>query len=280
MVLLREGEQPMPKSEVDPLFGPPAEKRIELKRAPLTGVLAQLRFAEIFSIQKREFVAPFQEMIRHAYPLAEAQPALSVQVAEGNAPSLKETTTWRFSDPERTWAISLAPDFVAFQTKNYTNRVEFKERLGEVLEAMAKTINPTVVTRTGVRFVNQIVPPQMEVLGELFVPQIGSFSSSVLREHIQHSLTEALCNTKEGNLLLRWGLMPARATHDLGLLPPIEEKSWIFDLDSFRDHQPAPIPFDPESAANLVYELATRINTFFYWAAQPKLIEVFGGEEV
>lgn len=268
----------MPKSEVDPLFGPPAGKRIELKRAPLTGVLAQLRFAEIFSIQKREFIAQFQELIRHAYPLAEAQPALSVQVGEGNAPSLKQTTTWRFSDAEKVWAISLAPDFLAFQTKTYTNRVDFKNRLRHVLEAMAKTINPTVVTRTGVRCVNQIVEPEMNILRQLFRPEIGSFSSSELKEHIQHSLTEALCNTKEGHLLLRWGLMPANASHDLGLLPPIEKKSWIFDLDSFRDHA-TPVPFDPDTGSELVYELATRINTFFYWAAQPKLIEAFGGEE-
>lgn len=268
----------MPKTEVDPLFGRPEEKRIQLKRAPLTGVLAQLRFAEIFSIQKREFIAQFQERIRHSYPLAEAQPALSVQVGEGNAPSLKQTTTWRFSDPERVWAISLAPDFLAFETKKYTSRVDFKNRLRFVLDAMAETINPTVVTRTGIRCVNQIVQPEMNILRQLFRPEIGSFSSSELKDQIEHSLTEALCKTKEGMLLLRWGLMPARASHDLGLLPPIEEKSWIFDLDSFRDHQPA-VPFDPEVSSNLVYELATRLNTFFYWAAQPKLIETFGGEE-
>mgnify|MGYP001227902713 CR=1 FL=1 len=269
----------MPDIEVeDPLFGRPNGKRMELAQAPLTAVIAQVRFPEIFSIQKKEFVAQFQERIRGAYPFANTQAAVSVQVGEGNAPSLKQTTTWRFSDAKHEWAISLGPSFLAFQTSKYTNRIDFTNRLREVFIAMAETINPAVVTRTGIRYVNQIRSPEMAFLRELFRPEIGSFSSSGLKEHIEHSLTEALCNTAEGKLLLRWGLMPPGASHDLGLLAPIEERSWIFDLDGFSDH-PVPLPFDPETTTKLVYELATRINMVFYWAARQKLVDTFGGKE-
>lgn len=72
--------------------------------------------------------------------------------------------------------------------------------------------------------------------------------------------------------------MPSGASHDLGLLAPIDEKSWIFDLDGFSDHL-VPLPFDPEATTKLVYELATRINTVFYWAANQKLVDTFGGKE-
>lgn len=262
----------------DPLFGPPPEKRTELARAPLTGVLTQLRFGEIFSIQKRDFIAPFQEIIRQSYPLTDEQAAVSIQVGEGNAPTVKSSKFWKFSDAEKVWTISLAPDFLSLETKRYSNRVEFRDRLREVLEALAKSIRPTLVTRTGVRYVNRLIEPEISMLRDLFYDEIGSFSSSSLRQHIHHSLTEALCETKEGKLLVRWGLMPANASPDPGLLPPIELKSWVFDMDSFRDQQPAPVPFHPAELSDLVYALATRANTFFYWAARPRLIEVFGGE--
>lgn len=268
----------MSRSDNDPLFGPPPEKRTELARAPLTGVLTQLRFGEIFSMQKREFIAPFQELIRQSYPLTDQQAAVSIQVGEGNAPTLKQTVSWKFSDAAKVWTISLAPDFLSLETKQYSTRVEFRDRLREVLEAMAVSIRPPLVTRTGVRYVNRLLEPEIGMLRELFRAEIGSFSSSALREHIQHSLTEALCETQEGKLLVRWGLMPGGASPDLGLLPPINAKSWVFDLDSFCEHQPVPAQFDPVALSDLVYDLATRVNTFFYWAALPKLIDVFGGK--
>lgn len=261
--------------EDDPLFGPSRPRRTELRRAPLTGVIAQLRFPEIFSIQKKEFTAAFQEKVRNSYPFAEEQHALSVQMGDG-APSIKNATRWKFSDPEKIWTISLAPDFLALETKVYTSRPDFAERLRYILDAMNATIRPTIVTRTGVRYVNRIREPEIDFLRELFRAEIGSFSSSPLKKHIEHSLTEALCRTQEGKLLLRWGLMPAGASHDLGLAPPIESVSWIFDLDSFVDQQS--VPFEPKLLTETAHALATRINTFFYWAAQDKLLEVFGGE--
>ncbi len=267
----------MQAQDADPLFGPPQPKRIELRRAPLTGVLAQLRFAEIFSIQKRDFIASFQEEIRRTYPLTEEEQALSVQVGVGNAPALKNTSIWKFSDAEKIWTVTLAPDFLALETKRYTDRADFRHRLRTILDALASTIRPTVVTRAGVRYVNRIVAPEMDRLRELLKPEIGSFSSSELRPRIRHSLTEALCETAEGMLLLRWGLMAAGASHDVGLLPPISARSWMFDLDSFREFEDTPAPFDPDRLSELIFSLATRVNTFFYWAASPKLIETFDG---
>lgn len=266
----------MAERDLDPLVGGPAP-RIVLSRSPLTGVVAQLRFAEIFLLQKQDFVAPFQDRIRRAgYPLPQQEKSISIQVADG-APALKTGTTWKFSDAENVWTITLASDFVALATNAYTSREDFKRRFSDILEAMAETIAPTLVTRIGVRYVNRISGPQLSQLHELFRPEIASFSASTLRDRIERSLTEALCKTKEGELLLRWGVMPETASHDLTMLPPIKERSWILDLDAFSEYQP-PQVFDPSAAVARVYELATRANTFFYWAVKDKFVEVFGGK--
>lgn len=264
----------MADSHHDPLFAS-AGDRVQLKHPPLTAVVTQIRFGEIFSIQKKEFIAGFQETIRRTYPLTQEEQSLGVEIADGT-PSVKKMTAWKFADTAQTWRVTLASDFISLETKQYESRPDFRDRLAEVLKALQETIGPDVVTRTGVRYVNRIVPPQLDVLRDLLRDEIGSFSTSLdIRQHIQHSLTEALCATAEGKLLLRWGWMPEKASHDLGLMPPVEYKTWMLDIDSFSEHQP-PAPFDAEKAADLVYLLASRVNTFLQWAAKDKFFEVYG----
>ena len=49
-------------------FAGPEPQEVYLPEAPLVKVLCQIRFPTIASIDKKEFIAPFQEAIRHNYP--------------------------------------------------------------------------------------------------------------------------------------------------------------------------------------------------------------------
>ena len=52
----------------NPFVGP-VPPTVHLPNSPLTSVLVQVKFPEILSIAKTEFIADFQESIRADYPL-------------------------------------------------------------------------------------------------------------------------------------------------------------------------------------------------------------------
>jgi uncharacterized protein (TIGR04255 family) len=89
-------------------------------------------------------------------------------------------------------------------------------------------------------------------------------------------MNEAFCVTKEGNLLARWGFMPENHSHDPEMMPPIKQRSWFLDIDSFRE-EPQFASFDAEEISNLAHALATRSYAFFRWAVTDKLLREYGG---
>ena len=87
-------------------------------------------------------------------------------------------------------------------------------------------------------------------------------------------MNEAFCVTKEGNLLARWGFMPADHTHDPEMMPAINQPSWFLDIDSFRE-EPQFASFDAAEISNLAHDLATRSYAFFRWAVTDKLLREY-----
>ena len=80
---------------------PPSE--VPLRDAPLVRVISQLRFPPVLSIEKRDFVAPFQEEIRPDYPNLRPEKTRGVVLGpQGVVPGPKQVV-WRFSDASGQW---------------------------------------------------------------------------------------------------------------------------------------------------------------------------------
>ncbi|HOU92491.1 MAG TPA: TIGR04255 family protein, partial [Polyangiaceae bacterium] len=81
----------------NPLTAPlPAE--VPLPDAPLVRVIGQVRFPPVLSLEKREFIAPFQEAIRSTYPVLRPEQTQGIVLGpQGVAPGPKQIA-WRFSD--------------------------------------------------------------------------------------------------------------------------------------------------------------------------------------
>src|SRR2546428_4108943 len=91
-----------------------APREIWLPKAPLVRVITRINFPAVVSIGKPEFIAPFQEALRSVYPVLRPEQALGLifsGFAAGVAPAPQTQTTWRFSDPENSWRVALAPNF-------------------------------------------------------------------------------------------------------------------------------------------------------------------------
>ncbi|MGO1079764.1 TIGR04255 family protein [Inquilinus sp. CA228] len=260
----------------DPLFGA-ERKEIPLAAAPLARVVAQVRFAEIVSIEKRAFIAEFQEAIRGDYPRFAGE-EVQVVVGVGMQPDIRRDQIWRFYDDQGIWRVSLTSNFVALETTAYESRSDFMERFRAVLDALARTIAPTHVNRIGVRYVDHIRSPHSDDMDEMVNPQMLGLVTSDLREHIQHSISETLCEVAEGQLLARWGLLPPDGTHDPAVMPAADKQSWFLDLDVFQEHGRESVPYDSARLQAVGLALATRAYSFFRWATTDKFISAYGGK--
>lgn len=267
----------VPEPDWNPMISePPSE--VPLPNAPLVRVLAQLRFSEILSIEKREFVAPFQEALREQYPMLKHEKTQNIIMGpKGPSVSASASGVWRFSDLESGWRVSLSPDFVALETSSYTSRDDFIARLSDVLEMLAETIGPKVIERLGVRYIDRVESPHFEKVRSLIREPILGVGSTQLWEELRHSISESVFGIAETNAALkaRWGVLPAQATIDPAVFEPIDSPSWLLDLDAFRQEQRV---FDPEELSAEARRYAERIYSFFRWAVTDEFLKAYGGE--
>ena len=264
-------------STEDPLAGP-VPPTVFLQNTPLTNVLVQVRFPEILSIAKAEFVADFQERIRHDYLLhyLEQHPVLE---PGGNAARLNPIPHWRFLDSKRQWRLSLATSFIALETRAYQGRSDFTRRAEAVMRALSETIEPRMTTRVGVRYVNRVHGAHYDQLPRFVRPEMLGLHTRLSREKIERSLHEAVGKTDAGTMVSRWGLMPANQTHEPGLMPPVSSPSWFLDIDVHNGFEP-PEDFDAGEISARVKKLATRAYGFFRWTVNDDFLEARGGKNI
>ncbi len=249
---------------------------VHLPDTPLTGVLVRVQFPEILSIAKTEFIADFHERIRTDYPLhhLEQTPVLEF----GNdGPRAGTIPNWRFYDADSQWRLSLATGFVALETRAYQSRLDLIGRANAVLQALSDTIKPGLTTRVGVRYVDQIHGPHWERLSSFVRPEILGLYREDYRESLNQTLNEIVCKTDAGDMIARWGFMPANQTHEPGLMPPISVSSWFLDIDVYNEFA-QPEDFDTEAIKTRITNLATRAYGFFRWAMNDQFLIACGGE--
>jgi uncharacterized protein (TIGR04255 family) len=257
----------------DPFTGPlPAE--VPLAHAPLVRVLTQIRFPEILAIEKKEFVAPFQEEIRSIYPVLRQEQGRSIIFSpEGINPG-KPETAWRFGDKKNEWRLSLTPSFVSLETTKYGSRNEFIARLDVVLAALIKHVHPAMVDRIGVRYIDRVEGPAFERLSALVRPEVLGLKASNLDGTIMHCVQETAFELGPFQLLARSAVVPPNATPDPTVVEPVDGPSWLLDLDMFSTQS---VPFESQAVVQQVKLLSERTYAFFRWAVTDEFLKEYGG---
>lgn len=260
---------------LDPLTsGPPTE--IPLRNAPLVRVVAAVRFPIIAAIEQRGFMTAFQEAIRAEYPVLRPETTKGVVVGPQGVAAMPEQTIWRFADVEGAWRVSLAPDFMALETTAYRSRQDFLDRLKEAVDALDEHVQPKVIDRFGVRYIDRITGQAADEIVRLVRPEVSGIATSVLAPHVQHAISEVLLNAgDDAGMLARWGRLPPNATVDPSAMEPVAERSWILDIDMFSSK---PSRFEPDQLLNKAGQFAERIYTFFRWVVTEEFLRRYGGE--
>ena len=259
----------------NPLKGPPPAE-IPLDAAPLVRVIAQVRYPLVASVENRGFIGPFQEAIRNDYPTLRPEESRSVVLGPEGPLSTRFDVSWRFSDERGTWRVTLAPDFLAIETWRYTSRDDFLDRFRRVLTELHEHVNPRIVDRLGVRYIDRILGEDLRALPQLVRPEVAGILATPLAEDADELVSLTLFRLPESNdqLRARWGRVPARSTVDPAAVDPVDEPSWILDIDAFRQESSA---FDVELIGSHARTLAERIYSFFRWVVTDEFHRRYGG---
>lgn len=258
----------------DPLVLPsPAE--VPLTQAPLVRVIAQLRFPEILAVEQRDFVAPFQEALRDAYPVLRQEQTQAIMLTVGGVQPAKPQTAWRFGDIDNHWRVSLTPGFVSLETTNYTSRSDFFERLDTVVRALDEHVEPKLIDRLGVRYIARITGAMVDDIAELVIPEVRGILGTDAAKHAHHAMSETLFAVDDARILARWGRLPPGVTTDPAAIEPVAETSWILDLDVFG---PSAMPFEVSAIVAKATEFSARQYAIFRWAVTGEFLRRHGGE--
>jgi uncharacterized protein (TIGR04255 family) len=265
----------MPDSLPPPLGGP-SPSEVSLPHAPLAAVLAQLRFPGILKIDSKEAVAPFQEQVRRDYPLFEQEPTQQIEVQMGpSGPTVRQVAgnAWRFRDASKHWRVSLLTDSVSIETDNYASRNDFLARWTKILAAIERNFEPQIALRIGMRYIDRITEEPLEIIDQLVRSDVLGVAHPPLRKHVRHALSEASLAIDEGQMLLRWGVMPPNGTIDPLVLKPIPEVSWILDIDVSSDMQR---PFAHAALEGCFRALAARAYSVFRYITTERFLKTYG----
>ena len=256
--------------------GPPPTE-IPLDAAPLVRVIAQVRYPLIASVETAGFIGPFQEAIRDEYPVLRPEKSRNVVLGPEGVISTRSDVSWRFHDESKTWRVTLAPGFLAIETWRYKSRGDFLDRLRRVLTELHTHVNPRTVDRLGVRYIDRVVGTNLRALSQLVRPEVAGILATPVAEDAQELVAQALFRLPagEGQLRARWGSLPPRSTVDPAAVDPIDEPSWILDLDAFQQEIGA---FDVEGIGSRARTLAERIYSVFRWVVTDEFHRRYGGQ--
>lgn len=262
-----------------PLTGSPPEE-VALLDPPLIRVLAQVRFPLIASIESQDFIGAFQEAIRRDYPVLRPERSQSVVLGPAGVQEARTSVLWRFNDPRSGWRVTLAPDFVALETSRYSSRDDFMERFESALGALVASVEPAEVDRLGVRYLDRLVGEDLRDLHNLVRREVGGILATELRDRTHQAFTECLFEIPDeaGMLRARWGMLPSGATIDPSAVEPIDERSWLLDIDAYRASEGDGPSFDIEAIVADARAFAARIYSVFRWVVTDEFLRRFGGQ--
>jgi uncharacterized protein (TIGR04255 family) len=258
-------------------FGAEPLREIPLPHAPLVRVLAQVKFPEIASVTRRDFIGPFQEAIRSDYPVLREERGVMLTIGPEGVAQTAGEHIWRFHSADGLWRVSAAPTFMAIETDGYESRADFFDRFDQVVRAAAEHFKPVFWERLGVRYVDRIEGDEMlGQLGRLVKPEVLGLGTASTAE-LQTLLTQSQFGLADDvQLVARTGIMPPGATLDPTIAAAVG-RSWTLDIDVSITTQSA--DFDPETLRAKGEDLASRAYRFFRWSVTDDFLLLFGATE-
>lgn len=134
----------------------PHQDDVTLQASPLTEVICQVKFAPILRIAE-SLPSAFQELLRGRFPKFAKRNSFRMEIkAGGSASAAPLPNEFVCETVDGSSSAALGVDFVALSTQNYSHWKSFANDLQMVLKAFEQIYGPTLMTRLGLRYVNEL----------------------------------------------------------------------------------------------------------------------------
>jgi uncharacterized protein (TIGR04255 family) len=143
------------------------------------------------------------------------------------------------------------------------------------IEALKEAFRPNIVQRIGMRYIDRITGAHFKSFESLINPKLLGSVIAVLKTHLKYSLSEAAFLIEEGDLLLRWGVMPPQTSPDPSAITPSPHDSFVLDIDVSSNKQRQ---FDSIVLSEAFQQLAERAYSVFRFAVTDKFLEAYEGK--
>ncbi|HEX7028385.1 MAG TPA: TIGR04255 family protein [Gammaproteobacteria bacterium] len=241
----------------------------KLSNAPLVYVLAQVKFSPIADISP--YIPKIQEALRKEYPRFDPiiRQGFQWSIGGSSAPEVLTVREWDFSNKAKTTGISLSSSSLVMQTTAYTHSDDFFEQFERSIEVVGSIMEPALVQRIGLRYIDFIVPEGDKALDAYISPGLMGLASGALDSKCLRSISETVIKTEVGQLVCRCilanhaspipsDLMPLRLA--LKKEPDSEKRTAILDTDHFSEKE---FDFDPKSIVKNLRALHTLTSKSF-----------------
>lgn len=186
-------------------------------------------------------------------------------------------TVFQWRSIDATWNVSLGRRFLTLYCTTYSDFSYFSERLALILEQLEVSIGVPLIERVGIRYVNQIVDPQLiQHLSEYVRPDVLGYASLTPASadvRLVSNANHALYSVDDVMLQVRSGMIPPGQQFDPAV-PGAPSESWVLDLDAFSDHI---APFDLPSVLATAGKLSDSAYDFFKLVVTDGFVRQFGG---
>jgi uncharacterized protein (TIGR04255 family) len=258
-------------------FGTPEVQEVPLSDPPLANVISQVRFPREEALSERRTVDIIRKSVKR-YPLSTEARGGVIQIGP-NGPAFSEAaeTMWRLQDKERVWQVTIAPNFLAIETKRYTSRADFCERLGEIVEAVGAVATPLIFERVGVRYTNRLSVAELDDMADLLQPEVVGLAGMPAHGGgtLIHSVTDLQFGFPDsGHVRARWARLPPNVSIDPNI-EAVPEPSFLLDIDAAVD---VPDDFTAERVMAAAALCAGRAYGFFRWAVTPEFLARHGAQ--
>src|SRR6266487_4254407 len=127
----------------------PHSADLPLANSPLKEVICQIRFAPLLEIAQK-LPAEFQTRIRKDFP--------NFEIAQNITPDINQAfpSEYGFKASDDQSRVSLAVNFLALSTKEYSHWRIFREQMRDILLALKELYGPIYMSRIGFRYINEL----------------------------------------------------------------------------------------------------------------------------
>ena len=157
---------------------PRATPPLQLPHSPLIFVLAQVKISPVMAIEDR--IPELQELFRkRGYPrLSQRKIEVSAHGPDGQVEPQKTLRQWEFINKEGTASLLIDENGLTYQMARYEVFETLIESMRTALEIFTKQVEPDLLQRVGLRYVDLVVPTEGKAIHSYFAESLRGFSIS------------------------------------------------------------------------------------------------------